>query len=102
MAFTLLGTGTAVAKTINPKSDNNIVASAAYCNHVVGSSSARYGEWQFDHYKWNAGGLYFFDIYRYRTVKYYCTKCGDYLYSGTQHKIEHWDFGGNFHGEEYY
>ena len=44
MAFTLLGTGSAVTKTINPKFDTAITASAAYCNHVVGSSS--YGAWE--------------------------------------------------------
>jgi outer membrane protein assembly factor BamB len=32
MAFTLLGTGTAITQTVSPKSDNTLVASAA-CNH---------------------------------------------------------------------
>jgi hypothetical protein len=31
MAFTLLGTGTAVTKTIAPQFDNSIIASAATC-----------------------------------------------------------------------
>ncbi len=43
MAFTLLGTGTAVTKTIAPQFDNSITASAA-CNHVVGSTS--WSEWK--------------------------------------------------------
>ena len=41
MAFTLLGTGTAVTKTISPKSDNTITAHAGvppqYCNHQCGT-----------------------------------------------------------------
>ncbi len=39
MAFTLLGAGTAITKTIAPQTDNTITASAAYCSHVVGSTS---------------------------------------------------------------
>lgn len=35
MAFTLLGTGTAITKTVSPKSDTTIVANAA-CNHNCG------------------------------------------------------------------
>ena len=36
MAFTLLGAGTTVAKNVNPKSDNTLVASAA-CQYRDGS-----------------------------------------------------------------
>ena len=32
MAFTLLGAGTAITKTVSPKSDNTLVASACNCN----------------------------------------------------------------------
>ena len=43
MAFAMLGTGTAITKTIAPQFDTAITANAAsYCNHVVGSAS--YGE----------------------------------------------------------
>ncbi len=38
MAFTLLGTGTAVTKTIAPQFDNSITANAV-CKHVVNSTS---------------------------------------------------------------
>ena len=33
MAFTLLGSGTAIAKNVSPKSDNTLTASAATCLH---------------------------------------------------------------------
>ncbi|MBR6967206.1 MAG: hypothetical protein IKH78_01635 [Ruminococcus sp.] len=38
MAFTLLGTGTTLAKTIAPQKDNTIVASATTCNNCHGGS----------------------------------------------------------------
>lgn len=38
MAFTILGSGTAIAKTVNPKSVTTLSAHAA-CNHVVDSSA---------------------------------------------------------------
>ena len=42
MAFTLLGTGTTVTKTISLKSDNTIVAVAAYCKHKCRSYTVEY------------------------------------------------------------
>ena len=41
MAFTLLGTGTAVTKTISPKSNNTIIASAADTCHC--KTGRKYG-----------------------------------------------------------
>lgn len=38
MAFTLLGTGTTLTKTIAPQKDNTIVASATTCNNCHGGS----------------------------------------------------------------
>lgn len=48
MAFTLLGTGTTIAKTVNPKSVTTLSVHAA-CNHVVGSSATddKCGKWQY-------------------------------------------------------
>ncbi len=90
MAFTLLGTGTAVAKNINPKSDNTIVASAA-CNHVVGSSS--YGPWQDNGQTWPALAVWR-NHYK-RPVK--CTKCGQTLY--WQKKYDEYTYGYTWWGE---
>ncbi|WP_028515196.1 hypothetical protein [Ruminococcus flavefaciens] len=45
MAFTLLGTGTTIAKTVNPKSVTTLSAYAA-CNHVVDSSAKSKDDWE--------------------------------------------------------
>ncbi len=83
MAFTLLGAGTAVTKTIAPQFDNSITASAA-CSHTVGAGSA--GEWKkYDttHKGWLWGNWQWW--YK-QPVK--CTKCGKVLW--TNHKKEYW------------
>ena len=54
MAFTLLGAGTAVTKTVSPKSDNSLTAQAymppQYCNHNCG--------WHNCSFKYIGGNLY--------------------------------------------
>ena len=49
MAFTLLGTGTTIAKTVNPKSVTTLSVHAACRNHVVDSSATddNCGTWQY-------------------------------------------------------
>lgn len=60
MAFTLLGTGTAVTKTIAPKADNTLVASAASDKYSVANKALelvrKVGE-TFDGL-WGSSGLY--------------------------------------------
>lgn len=82
MAFTMLGTGTAITETIAPKTNNSIVASAASyapstCKHS-GSTRKSYSN------KWYVGtveeGVISFDVYK-RYVYTHCSKCGYVLYT---------------------
>ena len=84
LAFTLLGTGTAVTKIIAPQFDTAITASAACKNHVVSSSS--YGSWK--EYKTTHDGWWRCEWQKWykRTVK--CSRCGKTLY--TNYKKEYW------------
>ena len=83
MAFTLLGTGTAVTKTIAPQFDNSITASAA-CNHVVGSTSWSSWETVDTRYGWIPIFTITMTDYQERTCK--CIKCGRTLYKQKRHR----------------
>lgn len=76
MAFTLLGTGTTIAKTVNPKSVITLSAHAA-CNHVPGSTPRPLGNWV------TIEQTSFWVINQSRTdvrpCGWFCTKCGAYL-----------------------
>lgn len=81
MAFTLLGTGTTIAKTVNPKSMTTLSAHAA-CNHVV---QRKYLE------NWQDRGQtdlnVFYDI-RWWSRRYEdrCCKCNKLIKSGTYYR----------------
>lgn len=86
MALTLLGTGSAVTKTVTPQTDNTITASAASCNHRT--PYAVYGNWQttwkeYLDYKFNWWALqtqYKYCYHQKRTVEMRCVNC-DYVFS---------------------
>ena len=86
LAFTLLGTGTAVTKTFSPTSDTSITASAA-CYHSAGQPRAEYGEWTATGKK----RLIICPVVRYekqykRTITYRCSSCGKTLYTVPEYK----------------
>lgn len=78
LAFTLLGTGTAVTKTITPDFDTAITASAA-CNHNM--PRPKYGEWK------KIGNGYGWWYKARREIKWYCNSCGKYLYTSYETKM---------------
>lgn len=78
MAFTLLGTGTAVVKTIAPQSDNTITADAA-CNHNMPRPT--YGPWV------KVEDLYGWWYKARREVKWCCNSCGKLLYTTYEETI---------------
>ncbi|MBE6857822.1 MAG: hypothetical protein E7498_00090 [Ruminococcus sp.] len=88
MAFTMLGTGTAITETIAPKTNNSIVASAASyaptCKHS-GSTYKTYSAW------WYIGGveqnIISFPVYE-RYVYTRCSKCGYVLYTTVEYKFK--------------
>ncbi|WP_028515186.1 hypothetical protein [Ruminococcus flavefaciens] len=76
MAFTLLGTGTAVTKTISPKSDNTLVAQAYIpsqnCNHKYCTRHAHYTEG-----RWHKQSIWpFWDPKYVRKYNVFCDRCG--------------------------
>ena len=80
MAFTLLGTGTTVAKTINPKFDNSITASASAdnCQHYITRTDSG---WQSDYVE-----RHWFHTERHekRVTTEYCYKCHRTIKTYTQ------------------
>ena len=88
LAFTLLGTGTAVTKTISPDFNTAITASAT-CYHS-GQPWVTYGEWRSTGYDR--------DIIQYRNLVvghewqytrlnwYHCSSCGKQLYFIREYK----------------
>lgn len=94
MAFTMLGTGTAITKTITPKTNNSIVASAAsYAPTCKHSSSTYYtcSPWRYDpivftNYDPNLGYVTF-RVERMSRYHYtHCAKCRAVLYSKLEYK----------------
>ncbi len=95
MAFTMLGTGTAITETIAPKTNNSIVASAASyaptCNHSS-STYKTYSAW------WNdpiVTTVYSYELRCYvtftinRQMRYVytrCSKCKGILYSKAEYR----------------
>lgn len=75
MAFTLLGAGTAVTKTVAPQSDNTMTAQAyippQYCDHNCGTHSTLLHSYKKGKYR----------VYEYAEC---CDKCGTPMY--------YWDY----------
>ena len=75
MAFTLLGTGAAVTKTIAPETTNNTITAyaIAYCPNHSGVRSEIHKEFWYKTYDSKAKKY----AYTFRRVKYYyCAVCG--------------------------
>lgn len=88
MAFTLLGTGTTVTKTISPKSDNTIVAEAASCKH-----NCKWYERDFIYLKRNSSSGYGYDAqHAYEMV---CSKCNYPVNHKITFKGPIWSFRSN-------
>ncbi|HPY85115.1 MAG TPA: hypothetical protein PLS20_08800 [Ruminococcus flavefaciens] len=88
LAFTLLGTGTAVTKTITPNYDTGITASAYTLPILCSHPHPYYGWWLptgksrriYKGGKWRTEWLYS------RTIKYRCGECYKVLYSTKEYK----------------
>lgn len=78
MAFTLLGTGTVIVKTIAPQSNNTITADAA-CNHNM--PRPKYGPWK------KVENLYGGRYKEKREIKWCCNSCGKVLYTTYETRI---------------
>ena len=98
MAFTLLGTGTAVTKNIAPQANNSITAYAASCNNCHGGSyymTTEYTDWEYvgDVLSWYyspiTGRMMPRTYKKYkRTVTTYCTNCKKVYSERTEEKLE--------------
>lgn len=88
MAFTLLGTGSAVTKTINPKFDTAITANAAYCNHVIQRKYTSNWRPMEDWFGFYSGH----EVWQYRRYEDICCRCGKKIKTGTyyRYRIPHW------------
>ncbi len=99
MAFTLLGTGTAVTKTINPKFDTAITANAA-CKHNCRRFASNYGSWQHESYEYGFIGTYMMRVgeNQKRTVDIKCAGCNTVVDHMTEHRYDQWIYcPGHFH-----
>ena len=97
MAFTLLGTGTAVTKTIAPQFDTSITAHATSCNNCHGGSyyiKTEYSEWKYvgDRLSWYYNPLLgrmlprIYKVYK-RTKRTYCTMCNKVYSESTEERL---------------
>lgn len=101
LAFTLLGTGTAVTKTISPDFNTAITASAA-CYHNYGQPWVSYGEWRKTGYErdityfqrnttYNKGLVIGHEVQWTRLNWYHCSSCGQQLYFIREYKwVQEW------------
>lgn len=97
MAFTLLGTGTAVTKTITPQLDTSITAHATSCNNCHGGSyyiKTEYTDWEYAgyyvswHYSPLIGRLMPITYKKYkRTKRTYCSMCNKVYYESTEERL---------------
>ena len=95
MAFTMLGTGTAITETIAPKTNNSIVASAASyaptCKHSC-STYKTYSSWYDDPiittiYNWELRCYLTLKINRQKRFVYTrCSECRGVLYTKTEYR----------------
>ena len=86
LAFALLGTGTAVTKTISPNADTSITASAA-CYHSAGQPRVSYGPWCYTgNMRTNWWPVRHTELQSKRVVTYSCSSCGKVLYTVTEYK----------------
>lgn len=94
MAFTLLGTGTTIAKNVNPESFNTGITADAACNHNMPRST--YKEWvntgkpreQYA-YKYDTGKkrmVHKYIYYQMRAVTWHCNSCGKHLYTTYEYR----------------
>ena len=81
MAFTLLGTGTTIAKTVNPKSVTSLSAHAA-CNHYIQRSYT--GNWQYIGI--DPISLMYDNVWYSRPYEDRCGSCGKLINSGTYYR----------------
>lgn len=79
MAFTLLGTGTTIAKTVNPKPVTTLSAHAARCNHVIQRHYIT--NWKPLSYTYYETAL-FDEEWQYRFYEDICCRCSNYSKSG--------------------
>jgi len=88
MAMTLLATGTTVSKTLAPRFDNVLTASAASsssCSHVTGSTS--WSSWKTVDTKWRWYLIVITETeYQERTCK--CVRCGKTVQTQKRHRIK--------------
>ncbi|WP_295094923.1 hypothetical protein [Ruminococcus sp.] len=94
MAFTLLGTGTTIAKTVNPESFSIGITADAACSHNM--PRATYSEWvgtgqPREMYDWRFNWLslhiqYKYKYYQQRAVTWHCNSCGKYLYTTYEYR----------------
>ena len=89
LAFTLLGTSTAITKTIAPKSDNTLVASAATCPNCHGGSYwTSWSDWHETNVEYHWYFLVITDThYEERTCT--CTKCGKVIQTQHRHRTHY-------------
>lgn len=83
MAFTMLGTGTAVTKTIAPQFDNSITASAK-CNHEGYRRYEYVGDWQ--KVEGNYNGTYC--VFWIRCTEYRCVNCNKAVTTKWKHTLD--------------
>ena len=74
LAFVLLGAGSVFTRTVAPKSDNTLVASAASCNNCHGGSYHVTSKW--DVYPIRIG---FYNVQYIWVETVYCSLCGTTL-----------------------
>ena len=86
MAFTLLGSGTAIAKNVSPKSDNTLTASAATCQHHGYHYTTR-SNWRPVLSKSYQIGPKLWHTYQERTVYIRCGSCSKITSTYTESRI---------------
>lgn len=82
MAFTLLGSGAAIAENVSPKSFNNLTASAASCQHH-GYCYRTTSNWSTYAVGIKAGKV---TCYQSRRVNVKCGTCDKVTYSYTEYR----------------
>lgn len=85
MAFTLLGSVTAIAKNVSPKSANTLTASAA-CKHH-GYAYRTTSNWQNVFSKSYRMGANLWSLYQERTVNIRCGSCSKVTYSFKESRV---------------
>ncbi|MBQ9895060.1 MAG: hypothetical protein IJM38_06675 [Ruminococcus sp.] len=78
MAFTLLGTGTAITKNVSPETTTPSITASAACSHH-GYCYRSTGNWETYHYELvslnKTAGVYYIRQYQRRLVSIHCGSC---------------------------